>query len=100
MAGAHRRGGADSRCPACGTPLLVQWVGDRAALQARVTLPPETAQLPYPQALTDRTVHDLVWCLPRLPHRALRLRWTTGRHPPNCPHQHLTTHKCPTQPLF
>jgi hypothetical protein len=81
-------------------PLLVQWVGDVAALKASVTLPAAEEQLPYPQALQDRTPDDLVWCLPRLPHRALRLRWTGSRHPPDCPHQHLTSHKCPTQPLF
>jgi len=99
MAG-RGQGRADSRCPACGQPLLTQWVGDVAALKARVTLPPPEAHLPYPQALQDRTDNDLVWCLPRLPHRALRLRWTGNRHPPNCPHQHLTSHKCPTQKLF
>ena len=99
MSGAGRtRGG--NRCLACGLPLLVQLVGDVAALQARVTLPPPDAQLPYQQALADRTANNLVWCLPRQPHRPVRLRWTTGRHPPDCPHQHLTTHKCPTQPLF
>jgi hypothetical protein len=101
MAGAGRgRGGADSRCPSCGQPLLTQWVGDTAALKARVTLPPATTPLPYTEALQDRTPHDLVWCLPRLPHRALRLRWTSSRHPPDCPHQHLTSHKCPPTTLF
>lgn len=98
--GGRGQGRNGSRCPACGLPLLVQWVGDVAALKARVTLPPPEAQLPYTQALTDRTPDDLVWCLPRLPHRPLRLRWTGNRHPPNCPHQHLTSHKCPTQKLF
>ncbi|MYR46766.1 hypothetical protein GTW67_33110 [Streptomyces sp. SID5910] len=99
MAG-RSRGGADSRCPGCGQPLLTQWVGDTAAVRATVTLPPADAQLPYGEALKDRTPNDLVWCLPRLPYRAPRLRWTHGRHPPDCPHQHLTTHKCPRQPLF
>lgn len=93
-------GSGNSRCPDCSAPLLVQWVGDKAALKARVTLPPRDARLPYRQALADRTPDDLVWCLPRLPHRRLRLRWTDSRHPPDCPHQHLTGHKCPTQPLF
>ncbi|CAL9314143.1 hypothetical protein ACFFKE_32235 [Streptomyces mutabilis] len=98
MAG-RKRGGADSRCPACGLPVLVQWVGDTAAIRATVTLPPADARLPYPEALTERTPNDLVWCLPRGPHRALRLRWTHHRHPPDCPHQHLTSHKCrPTEP--
>jgi hypothetical protein len=91
---------ANSRCHRCGLPLLVQWVGDVAAIRATVTLSPAHAQLPYRQALADRTPNDLVWCLPRLPHRHLRLRWTNNRHPPDCPHQHLTSHKCPTQPLF
>lgn len=99
MAG-RGRGGADSRCSACGQPLLVQWVGDTAALHARVTLPAPDEHLPYGPADKASTPDDLVWCLPRLPHRALRLRWTTGRHPPDCPHQHLLTHKCPTTTLF
>jgi hypothetical protein len=99
MAG-RARGGADSRCPACGRPLLTQSVGDVAAINATVTLHPPEERLPYPQAAQDRTANNLVWCLPRLPHRALRLRWTGPRHPPDCPHQHLTTHKCPTQTLF
>jgi hypothetical protein len=76
----------------------VQWVGDVAAIQARVTLPAPDAQLPYPTALAERTPDDLVWCLPRQPYRPLRLRWTTGRRPPDCPHQHLTSHKCTAEP--
>jgi hypothetical protein len=98
MAGRGR--GQDEQCPACGMPLLTQWVGDVAAIKARVTLHPAEDRLPYPQALADRTPDDLVWCLPRPRFGALRLRWTTGRHPPDCPHQHLTSHKCPTQKLF
>jgi hypothetical protein len=39
-----------------------------------------------------------VWCLPRRAYGPLRLRWTTGRHPPDCPHQHLLTHHCSTDP--
>lgn len=98
MAG-RTRGGADSRCPACGLPLLTQWTDGDAALRVRVTLPPEQEQHPYPQAAARRTPNDLVWCLPRLPHRPLRLRWTGPRHPPDCPHQHLTTHRCTTEPM-
>lgn len=99
MAG-RTRGGSPQRCPSCGLPLLTQWVGDTAALRATVTLPPEDTRLPYRTALADRTPNDLVWCLPRQRFRPLRLRWTSRGHPPGCPHQHLTTHKCPTQPLF
>ncbi|KAF2774667.1 hypothetical protein [Streptomyces sp. OM5714] len=100
MAGARRnRGGTGaSRCPGCGQPLLSQWVGDTAAIRATVTLPPADARLPYTQALKNRTPNNLVWCLPRGPHRAPRLRWTHGRHPPDCPHQHLTAHTCPPAP--
>ncbi|MFE9921602.1 hypothetical protein ACFYQA_08465 [Streptomyces sp. NPDC005774] len=97
MAGAgRRRSGADtSRCPACGRPLLTQWVGDTAALRAAVTLPPADTRLPYTEALKHRTPNNLVWCLPRRQYGPLRLRWTHNRHPPDCPHQHLTSHNCP-----
>ena len=96
MAGAGRRkGGADSRCPACGQPLLVQWVGDVAAIKASVDLPPAHEARPYAPARAASTPNDLVWCLPRRPYGALRLRWTSRRHPDDCPHQHLTTHRCP-----
>jgi hypothetical protein len=101
MAGARGRGGQDaSRCPACGAPLLVQWVGHTAALKATVGLPAPDEHRPYPAATAASTPHDLVWCLPRPNYGPLRLRWTTGRHPPDCPHQHLTTHKCPPTTLF
>ncbi|MET7458086.1 hypothetical protein ABZT03_40835 [Streptomyces sp. NPDC005574] len=99
MAG-RTRGGAHTQCPACGHPLLSQSVGQVAAITATVTLHPAEERLPYPQAAARRTPNDLVWCLPRLPYRALRLRWTGPRHPPDCPHQHLTTHKCPPTTLF
>ena len=101
MAGAGRgRGGADSRCPACGQPLLVQWVGDTAALQARVDLPPPDEPRPYGPAKAASSDNDLVWCLPRQPHRALRLRWAHSRHPLDCPHQHLISHTCPPTTIF
>lgn len=95
------RGGGPQRCPSCGSPILRQWVGDTAAIQATVDLPAEDEHLPYGPAHAARNDRDdLVWCLPRLPFRALRLRWTGGRHPPDCPHQHLTSHHCPTNTLF
>ncbi|WP_030344845.1 hypothetical protein [Streptomyces sp. NRRL S-1022] len=96
MAG-RRRDGTD-RCPSCGRPLLVQWVGHTAALQARVDLLPPDEQRPYGPAAEASTPDDLVWCLPRPRHGPLRLHWTTGRHPPDCPHQHLLTHRCTTAP--
>lgn len=103
MAGAWSRGGADSRrsaagprpCAHCNTPVLTQLVGHTAALKATVDLPPADEGRPYPPALAASTCEDLVWCLPRQGLRPLRLRWTSGRHPPDCLHQHLTTHRCP-----
>lgn len=96
MAGAGRRHhGGGSRCPACGLPLLVQWVGHTAALQARVDLPAPDEARPYGEALRHRTPDRLVWCLPRRRYGPLRLRWTHARHPPDCPHQHLLDHQCP-----
>ncbi len=100
MAGDRRRGDDDSRCLACGRPTLEQLVGTFAALQVRVTLPPADEHRPYRQAAQRATANDLVWCLPRKPFHPLHLRWTSPRHPPDCPHQHLTTHKCLTETLF
>lgn len=87
-----------SRCPGCSAPLLVQWVGNVAAIKASVALPAPDEARPYPAAAHASTPHDLVWCLPRQRFRPLRLRWTDSRHPPDCPHQHLTTHHCTTEP--
>lgn len=100
MSGRASRKGSDgiTRCPSCSAPLLVQWVGHVAALRAAVALPPDGQLLPYPAAAERSTPNDLVWCLPRQRFRPLRLRWTDSRHPPDCPHQHLTTHHCTTEP--
>jgi hypothetical protein len=84
-----------SRCPACSAPVVSQLVGHTAALKATVDLLPADEPRPYGPALTASTADDLVWCLPRQRFRPLRLRWTTSRHPPDCPHQHLTAHRCP-----
>lgn len=102
MTGARPRGSNSiaSRCPACRAPLLVQWVGTTAALKAAVDLPAPGEDRPYPAAAAQATPNDLVWCLPRQPHRPLRLRWTSRGHPPDCPHQHLLTHKCPPTTIF
>ncbi|MFH9403303.1 hypothetical protein ACH4JS_26660 [Streptomyces sp. NPDC017638] len=98
MAARPRGGDGSTRCPACRAPLLVQWVGSTAALKATVDLPPPDEPRPYGPAAAASTPNDLVWCLPRPRHGPLRLRWTTGRHPPDCPHQHLLTHRCTAAP--
>ncbi|MFJ6061642.1 hypothetical protein ACIQHU_01235 [Streptomyces tendae] len=86
------------RCPACRAPLLVQWVGTTAALKAVVDLPAPDEPRPWPTAKARSSDMDLVWCLPRPRHGPLRLRWAHTRHPPDCPHQHLTAHTCPPAP--
>ncbi|MFI6251471.1 hypothetical protein [Streptomyces sp. NPDC051016] len=95
---ASNQSSSTSRCPSCSAPILTQWVGDTAALKAIVDLPAPAEPRPYGPAAAVSTPHDLVWCLPRPHHGPLRLRWTNPRHPPNCPHQHLTTHHCATAP--
>jgi len=97
MAG-RTRGAAPTRCPSCGQPVLTHCVGHTAALRVSVDLLPPDTRRPYQPALAASTPDDLVWCLPRLPHRAPRLRWTYSWHPPNCPHQHLLAHHCTTEP--
>ena len=92
---ASSHGSSGGRCPGCRAPILTQWVGDTAALKATVDLPDPAEPHPYAPAAAASTPDDLVWCLPRPRHGPLRLRWTTGRHPPDCPHQHLTSHHCP-----
>lgn len=87
-----------TRCPSCSAPLLVQWVGDVAAIKARVTLPPEGEPRPYGPAAAASTPDSLVWCLPRQRFRPLRLRWTGRSHPHGCPHQHLLDHTCTAEP--
>jgi hypothetical protein len=97
---ASGKGSSTSRCPACSAPVLTQWVGHVAAIKASVDLPPADEPRPYGPAAAASTPHDLVWCLPRQRFRPLRLRWTGTRHPPDCPHQHLISHQCPTTTLF
>lgn len=104
--GARPRGGDDSRrsaagprpCPHCKQPVLTQLVGQTCALKVTTDLPAPDQHLPYGPAAAASTPNDLVWRLPRHGFRPLRLRWTTGRHPPDCPHQHLLAHHCTTEP--
>lgn len=99
MAGrASRTGDGTSRCPSCSAPTLTQLVGQTCALKVTVSLPGPDEHLPYGPAAAASTTDDLVWCLPRQGLRPLRLRWTTGRHPPDCSHQHLLAHHCATEP--
>ncbi|WP_228975007.1 hypothetical protein [Streptomyces sp. DH12] len=94
MAGrAVRRGGDDSRCPACRAPLLTQWVGDRAALKAVVD---PTAPLTPDEQAAARGPNRLIWCLYKPhPQAPARLRWIHRGHPATCPHPHVADHHCP-----
>lgn len=97
MAGRPRRqGGSNSRCPACGAPVLTQLVGRIAALTVTTDLTPLT---PEEQAQA-RAPNRLVWCLHHPAIGPPRLRWT-DTHPPDCPHPHVAEHRCqPPARLF
>lgn len=94
MATRRRPGAADSRCPACQTPTLTQWVGDRAAVHVTADLTPLTPE----QQAAARSPNRLIWCLVQAPHGAPRLRWITSWHPTSCPHPHVTEHHCNPEP--
>lgn len=93
MAGRPRRpGGADSRCRTCGAPTLTQTVGHTAALTVTADLTPLT-----PTQQTDlREPNRLIWCLYQVTGLPPRLRWVHPWHPAQCPHPHVTEHRCPT----
>jgi hypothetical protein len=91
---ASRKGSADSRCPSCSAPLLIQWVGTTAAIKVSSDLRPLT---PTEQAQA-RTPNRLIWCLTTSPHTSPRLRWIYTTHPTDCPHPHVTEHQCTAPP--
>lgn len=78
------------RCPRCRAPVLTQWVGRIAALHVIADLRPLT---PSEQAEV-REPNRLIWCLRGGEHTAHRLTWTGRDHPANCPHPHVTEHRC------
>ena len=80
-----------TRCPRCGAPTLRQTVGRVAALTVTADLRPLT---PAEQAAV-REPNRLIWCLYQLPGLPPRLRWTGPGHPADCPHPHVTEHRCP-----
>ena len=87
-----RTSSSPQHCPACSAPTLTQLVGRVAALNITADLTPLTAE----QQAEVRTPNRLIWCLYRAgPHT--RLRWTGPHHPSDCPHQHVTEHRCPPQ---
>lgn len=88
---ASRKGGADSRCPSCSTPLITQWVGNTIALKV------STDGIPLTPTEQDaaRTPNRLIWCLRTSERTPPRLTWIHTPHPPDCPHPHVTDHQCP-----
>jgi hypothetical protein len=85
------RGGAPTRCPSCGSRVVTQLVGDRAALKVTADLTPLS---PSEQAKA-RGPNRLIWCLHPTPSGPGRLVWLTPWHPPDCPHPHVADHQCP-----
>lgn len=95
MARPRATGAADSRCPSCGAHTLTQWVGDIAALHVTADPTPLTRE----QQTAVREPNRLIWCLRQRQHTTPRLTWTGSLHPADCPHEHLTEHRCsPAEP--
>ncbi|WP_237310427.1 hypothetical protein [Streptomyces sp. AMCC400023] len=88
---ARPRGGASSRCPACRAPVLTQLDSHRAALLATVDLTPLTPD----EQRAVREPNRLIYCLVSRPHCPPRIRPISPWHPPDCPHPHVTEHRCP-----
>ncbi len=79
------------RCPACRAPILPQLVGDRAALHITADLTPLTPD----EQTAFREPNRLIWCLRTSRTGAQTLAWIQTWHPPDCPHPHVTEHRCP-----
>ncbi|MDJ0460633.1 hypothetical protein [Streptomyces sp. H27-C3] len=95
MAGrAARPRSDDSRCRTCRAPILTQLVGHRAALTVTADLTPLTAE----QQAAIREPNRLIWCLNTPKFGPPRLAWTGTWHPTDCPHPHVTEHRCNRQP--
>ncbi|MEV3857772.1 hypothetical protein AB0J38_26035 [Streptomyces sp. NPDC050095] len=95
---ARPRGGAPSpskRCPACRSPIHHQLVGSRAALEITADLTPLTPD----EQTRAREPNRLIWCLNTSRTGAVDLRWIDPWHPPDCPHPHVTEHRCTAPPV-
>ncbi|MFE6408192.1 hypothetical protein ACFVOR_14800 [Streptomyces sp. NPDC057837] len=92
MAGRTRGGAPTRRCPSCGTPVITQLVGNRAALNVTADLTPLTPD----QQRELREPNRLIWCLRTNSLGHQRLLWLDPWHPPDCPHgDHVADHRCP-----
>lgn len=86
------RGGGPQRCPSCGTPVVKQLVGERAALNVVADLTPLT---PTEQD-EAREPNRLIWCLRTNQFGHQRLLWLDPWHPPDCTRgEHVADHRCP-----
>ena len=93
----HGRTDGGTRCASCRARVLTQLVGRTAALNITADLTPLT---PAQQAELY-TPNRLIWCLYQAgTHSTPRLRWIGQHHPADCPHQHVTEHRCPPTTLF
>lgn len=85
------RHGADSRCGACGTPVIRQHV-------EVLTVTVDAQPIPTGTDDAHRDEHHLTWCAAPQATGPPRLRWIYGWHPPNCPHPHHAEHHCTRTP--
>ncbi|MER7815609.1 hypothetical protein [Streptomyces sp. NPDC096153] len=97
MAWAGRTGTGSQQCPSCRARILIQLVGTVAALRVVADLTPLTPA----QQRELREPNRLIWCLYRAgPYIRPRLRPIGPLHPADCPHAHVTEHRCPPTTLF
>ncbi|RPK74489.1 hypothetical protein [Streptomyces sp. ADI95-17] len=87
-------GARRTRCPRCGSPVLRQLVGRRAALDVAADDTRYTAAA----AEALREPNRLDWCL-RQTRDGLDLRWAEcHRRSSPCPHEHVIDHQCTAPP--
>lgn len=81
---------SSKRCPACGMPVIRQWVGRVAALKVIADFAPisveEARQLVEP--------NRLAWCVAELAGGGFELRW---RCRTKCQHGLVIEHRCPPE---
>lgn len=87
-------GARRARCPRCGSPVLRQLVGRRAALDVTA----DVGELTAAAAEALRHPNRLHWCL-RQTRDGPDMRWADCRRRPEpCPHPHVIDHECTGPP--
>jgi hypothetical protein len=86
----EQRGAKARTCEQCGTAVLRQLVGHRAALKVTA----DAISLPAAEALALREPNRLVWCVAELRGGGVELRW---RCRTACEHGAVIEHRCPVE---